>query len=252
MPGMTPWIGRLRRAIGRMGTIGRDLLFPPQCIGCGEAIHGSGELGCAECLQRLGPVVWHGCLRCGHRAPELGAAPAQCPACQANGLRFDAAVVLGGYHEGLREIVLRMKKPSHQATSMAMGRLLVRRRKERLPELPAALIVPVPMYWPRRLLRGINSPDVLADILAQSLAIPVRRGVLVQHRKTKRQSLLPPSRRFENVRGAFRVARPEAVRGARVMLVDDVLTTGATCSEAAKMLKQAGAAAVVVAVLARA
>jgi len=80
----------------------------------------------------------------------------------------------------------------------------------------------------------------------------VRRSVLVRCRNTLPQASLAPSRRFENVRGAFHVRRPGAVRGARVLLVDDVLTTGATCSEAAKMLKEAGAAMVAVAVVARA
>lgn len=80
----------------------------------------------------------------------------------------------------------------------------------------------------------------------------MRRQILIRQRNTLPQARLPPSRRFANVRGAFRIRRPDAVRGARVLLVDDVLTTGATCSEAAKMLKQAGAASVAVAVVARA
>ena len=80
----------------------------------------------------------------------------------------------------------------------------------------------------------------------------MRRGVLVRCRNTKLQSSLPRSKRFLNMRGAFRVRRPDLVVGARVLLVDDTLTTGATCSEAAKMLKRAGAAMVAVAVVARA
>ncbi len=79
----------------------------------------------------------------------------------------------------------------------------------------------------------------------------MNRRVLVRHKRTKTQAELAPSLRFANVRGAFRVRRPDAVRGARVLLVDDVLTTGATCSEAARTLKRAGAAWVAVAVVAR-
>ena len=80
----------------------------------------------------------------------------------------------------------------------------------------------------------------------------MRTTILVRRRNTLPQASLAPSRRFENVRGAFRVRRPETVKGARVLLVDDVLTTGATCSEAANVLKQAGVAMVAVAVIARA
>ncbi len=80
----------------------------------------------------------------------------------------------------------------------------------------------------------------------------MRTAILVRRRNTLPQAGLAPLRRFENVRGAFRVRRPNAVKDARVLLVDDVLTTGATCSEAADVLKQAGAAMVAVAVVARA
>ena len=145
-----------------------------------------------------------------------------------------------------------MKRPMHDALSVAMGRLLVERRRERLAGVRADVIVPIPMFWGRRLGRGKNSPELLAGCLAKSLGVPLRTTILVRRRNTLPQAGLAPSRRFENVRGAFRVRRPDAVKDARVLLVDDVLTTGATCSEAADVLKQAGAAMVAVAVVARA
>jgi ComF family protein len=159
---------------------------------------------------------------------------------------------LGAYDAELRDAVLRMKRPAHDALSLTVGRLLAVRRGEQLAAIGADLIVPVPMFWRRRLKRGKNNPDLLAGCLAKSLGVPLRRGVLVRRRNTEPQAGLPPSRRFQNMPGAFRVRRPGAVKGARVLLVDDVLTTGATCSEAAKMLKKAGAAMVAVAVVARA
>ena len=133
-----------------------------------------------------------------------------------------------------------------------MGRLLAQRRRDRLLELQADVVIPIPMFWARWLHRGTNNPEVLASCLGKSLGIPVRRRILVRHRNTLPQADLPPSRRFQNVRGAFRVRRGATLKDARVLLVDDVLTTGATCSEAAKMLKRAGAAWVGVAVVARA
>jgi len=145
-----------------------------------------------------------------------------------------------------------MKRPAHDRLSLAIGRLLAGRRGEQLAGIRADVIVPVPMFWWRRFRRGKNNADVLAHCLAKSLGVPMRRRVLVRRRNTQPQAGLPPSRRFLNVQGAFRVRRPRAVENARVLLVDDVLTTGATCSEAAKMLKQAGAAMVAVAVAARA
>ena len=183
---------------------------------------------------------------------DAEALPGHCPLCQKTTLRFDTVIPLGAYDAELREAVLRMKRPAHDRLSLAMGRLLVAQRREQLVGLGPDLIVPIPMFWWRRLGRGKNSPDVLASCLAKSLGVPMRRRALVRRRNTQPQAGLPPSRRFLNMQGAFRVRRPKAVKDARVLLVDDVLTTGATCSEAAKMLKQAGAAMVAVAVVARA
>lgn len=148
--------------------------------------------------------------------------------------------------------MLRMKRPRGQPLSAAMARLLALRRGPQLAELGADLIVPVPMHWARRLGRGVNGPETLAECLARLLGIPVRRRVLSRSRNTLPQASLRRSERFRNVRGAFRVRAGYHLEGRRVLLVDDILTTGATCSEAAKTLKQAGATMVAAAVVARA
>lgn len=251
---MIRWARRLRQGISDWATIGCSLLFSPRCAYChAEIPEGDRDrFLCVDCLARLGPATWHGCRRCGGEVLECDFLPPHCPLCRDTPLKFDAAVTLGSYHAGLRDVVLRMKRPSHDALSVAIGRLLARQRREQLLEHQADVVVPIPMFWARWLSRGINSPDILARCLGKSLGIAVRRDILVRHRNTLPQANLPPSRRFQNVRGAFRVRRPDAVNNARVLLVDDVLTTGATCSEAAKMLKQAGAACVAVAVVARA
>ena len=255
---MSDRAGGLWDGIRGLWMAGCGLLFPPRCVYCGDELLGCTLKGhwdlplCSPCLAGFGPVDWHGCGRCGGEVPDGQPAPDGCPRCEKTPLRFDTVITLGRYHAGLREAVLRMKRPAHDPLSSALGRLLAERRGGHLAEVRAEVIVPIPMFWRRRLGRGKNSPEVLAGCLGRSLGVPVRRGVLVRCRNTLPQASLAPSRRFENVRGAFRVRRPGAVRGARVLLVDDVLTTGATCSEAAKMLKEAGAAMVAVAVVARA
>jgi ComF family protein len=160
---------------------------------------------------------------------------------------------LGAYAEGLRQAVVRMKRRSGELLSRAVGQWLAERRGDELAQFRADLIVPVPMHWRRRLTRGANSPEILAQCLGRRLKVPVAR-LLVRRRHTRPQKDLLPRERFQNVRGAFRLRRfarslPE---GSHVLLVDDILTTGATCSEAAGVLKRAGAAAVAVAVVARA
>jgi len=250
---MIGWVRRFRNGFGSLTRSCCDLLFPPRCVYCGEDLAAPRQdwLLCATCLAKFGPATWHGCHRCGGEVPESRPASDRCESCRNATLQFDSVIPLGGYHSGLRDAVLRMKRPSHDALSVAIGRLLVERRRERLAGVRADVIVPVPMLWGRRLGRGNNSPELLASCLAKSLEVPMRAAILVRRRNTLTQAGLAPQRRFENVAGAFHVRRPDAVKGARVLLVDDVLTTGATCSEAAKMLKQAGAAMVAVAVVAR-
>jgi ComF family protein len=145
-----------------------------------------------------------------------------------------------------------MKHGAGEPLSAAMGDLLVAKRRGMLAAVEADVVVHIPMYWGRRLVRGTNSPEILARRLARRLGIPWESRLLVRRRNTLVQPDLPPRERFRNIQGAFRVDKGYDLGGARVLLVDDVLTTGATCSEAAKWLKQAGAAHVAVAVLARA
>jgi ComF family protein len=259
---MIDWAGRIRRGVSGLAASGCRLLFPPRCTCCDRELwladaDGDGFL-CMDCLERLGPERWRGCRRCAGEIKFIEGGdpieflPDRCPLCRDAALRFDAAVALGSYHAGLRKIILRMKKPAHDALSIAMARLLVRRRREQLAGLQADMVIPIPMFWIRRLGRGVNSADTLALFLANSLGLSLSRNILVRRRNTQPQANLSPTRRFQNVRGAFRVRWPRAIKDARILLVDDVLTTGATCSEAAKTLLQAGAASVAVAVIARA
>ena len=108
------------------------------------------------------------------------------------------------------------------------------------------------MHWTRKIWRGTNSPETIAERLARHLDIPLASHLLVRCRRTAPQASLSPSKRLANVRGAFRAARHPDLPGARLLLVDDIMTTGATVNEAAKMLTRAGAAFVAVVVPARA
>ncbi|MEE8451091.1 MAG: phosphoribosyltransferase family protein [Thermoguttaceae bacterium] len=145
-----------------------------------------------------------------------------------------------------------MKRRGSEPLSAAMGRLLATRRAGPLSSFDADLILPIPMYWTRKLARGTNSPETVARRLAAEMRIPVSYGMLRRKRNTLPQKDLPTGQRFRNVRGAFAVRRSDDLHGARVVLVDDILTTGATCSEAAGVLRKAGAAMVAAVVIARA
>jgi len=127
---------------------------------------------------------------------------------------------------------------------MALGRRLA----SVLSELPLAekpdLIVPIPMHWLTRLVRGTSAAETLARSLAATIALPVATDLIYCRRLLKKQSTLLPGERLLNVKGAFAASRGYDITGARILLVDDVITTGATCDSAARVLLKAGASTV--------
>ena len=251
-------IARKIRGLGRLGVVwgnlGLDLLLPPRCANCSADLADAHDrlLLCADCREALAPAPWPFCQRCG--TPSSGGNdPCQhCPRSRKSPLEFDAVVPLGAYRDELRRAVLAMKQPAGDSLSTTMGRLYCSRRADLLGSFEPDLVAPVPMHWTRRLVRGTNSAEIIAGQLARRLNLPMLRGMLVRRRNTKPQAGLSPRERFRNVHGAFGLGTGYDIGGARAILVDDILTTGATCSEAAKVLKQAGAKTVVAAVLARA
>jgi len=245
--------GRVAPRVAAWRQIALNLLFPPRCAHCEYDLGppDDGVLLCPACRGELAPPQWVGCKRCG--AASAGPVPGdKCPLCQRSVLRFDTAVVLGRYDGALRDAVLRMKRKGGEPLAAALGEFLARMRGEGLGSLKPDVVVPVPMHWRRRLARGTNSPEVLAEKIAGRLRIPVLKRALRQVRNTLPQKGLPLKHRWRNVRGAFGLRAGYDLGGARVALVDDVLTTGATCSEAAGTLKKGGCSHVVAVVLARA
>ena len=236
---------------------GRDLLnlaLPPRCLQCDDELSAQAEICfCARCTQAIAPQLGACCDRCGAILPEGVFATECCSACKDFSLKFDAVYPLGSYQGALREVVLKTKRLSTEAFSRALGQLLAQRLAEKLARFRPDAVLPIPIHWAKRLWRGVNSPEVLAACLGRKLGVPIVRS-LVRCRYTGPQKDLLPRERFGNVRDAFRLRRGDRRRwqDSRLLLVDDILTTGATCSEVAQLLKQAGAAAVAVAIVARA
>jgi len=243
-------------AVGLLRRCGRSVLnvaFPPQCVNCGAQLSvepATVALLCPPCRAELRPAMGPHCRKCG--SLSVPGDVDSCPWCRQWRLHFDGAIPWGKYEGSLRETVLRMKRPRGEQMAQALGSLLAEMRREELAACTADLVVPMPMHWVRRWQRGTNSPERIAEALAHGLGLRAANRVLLRCRNTKRQPHLSPRQRFVNVRGAFAVRPGIDLRGQRILLVDDVLTTGASCSAAAQALKRAGAALVVAAIVARA
>jgi len=174
-----------------------------------------------------------------------------CSDCRGRKLFFSAARTIGPYRDTLRQAVLKAKHEMHEALATALGMRLAEAVQRAPLAVPPNLVVPVPMHWLKRWWRKTNPAETIALSLAKQLGLPVACQALVCRRILRRQATLTPAQRRENVRGAFRAGRWSSLTGKYVLLVDDVMTTGATAHEASRALLDAGASAVYVATLAR-
>ena len=230
-----------------------DLVFPPRCPFCAITISSTNRLFCDDCLESLAPSAAMQCTSCG--APITETASAQTISschCRKESWRFRGVAALGRYEGQLRQAVLRMKHPRADSLAWAMGRFIIRRQRERIEGWQCDLVVPIPGHRSWGAARGGWSAATLAASIAKKLRLPARCDLLTFHRKLKQQHTLTLSERRANVRGSLKRARGYDISGAHVLLVDDVMTSGATADEAARALHAAGAEQVVVAVVARA
>ncbi|MGC4000042.1 MAG: phosphoribosyltransferase family protein [Anaeromyxobacter sp.] len=216
------------------------LVYPPRCAACRAPVEA--EPFCAVCAEALEPVP-PGCARCGQPGPD-----ALCGGCRAAPPAFDT-VQAGGLLGGpLADAIHAFKYGARPALARPLGAWLA----AQVSPPPGAAIVSVPLARARRVARGYDQAALLADALARAAGRGRRRlrGVLRRVRETPPQVGRSRAERAHNVAGAFRATR--SLAGLDVVLVDDVVTTGATAGAAAEALRQAGARSVQVIALARA
>jgi ComF family protein len=226
-----------------------DLVFPPLCPVC-DGLLGTGRRdplcgACWEALERISPP-W--CRCCG--AP-LGI-EGLCGACRTRRPRFAYARAALRYGDVAREAIHAFKFGGRRGLANPLGDLLAGLGVSALPGAVPDLLVPVPLHPRRARERGYNQAILLALRLERAWGVPVAADVLLREVPTLPQADLDAAARRRNVRDAFAVRRPEVIEGRHVVLVDDVLTTGATAGECARVLIRAGAATVGVITVARA
>jgi ComF family protein len=230
------------------------LVFPWSCPVCGA--EGLGSPFCPTCregiLEQSARSALSSCPRCALSVGPFADLRGGCAACRDRSLGFDSALALGPYEGAIRELCLRLKHEHNAWLAPRLSDLFVEARRDAISQLPSDVwVVPVPLHWSRQWWRGYNQAEALACGLAHRLGLPFHRP-LRRVIATERLALKGRTERADVVRGVFLARSGRKLTGRTVVLVDDVLTTGATCSAAAKALKKAGASRVVVVVIARA
>jgi ComF family protein len=233
----------------RFGRAVVDGILPPRCLACG-AIVGEPDALCAGCWASINFFAPPWCAVCGLPFPYPVGDGAVCADCARERRSWDRARAVLRYDKNSRRLVLMLKHGDQTHLADAFGRWMRRAGAEVLDG--ADVIVPVPLHWTRLFARRYNQAGLLAHAIHAAGGPPVAPDWLVRRRRTPSQSRMGAAARARNVGGAFALRPGTSVAGKRVVVVDDVLTSGATAEECARVLRRAGAGFVGVLTLARA
>lgn len=231
------------------------LIYPPVCAICQTGLDDSNasdasDTLCADCLRHV--QERRHCIRCSAEIqPHWQDHGTGCPWCGHLKFRFDGAISLGNYEPPLQAAVLRSKTAADVATTWGLGKALGTRVAEKYGRDYFDWIFPVPTHWLRRIRRGVSPADILARGIGKSIAARLSTRSIVAQRSIRKQSTLRITARRENVRDAYSPVGSLNLFGKKVLVVDDLLTTGATASAMGRICRKAKAAEVHIAVVAR-
>ncbi len=226
------------------------------CTGAFRHANGRATVFCEACREAMSRVSGPSCARCGAVVGPFSKTDGGCIHCRGRKLAFQSVICLGMY-EGLLKRALPSAKWSFSCvTIQSLALQLWEEKADDIRRLQIDWIVPVPQHWQQRLTRHFNPAWIVAETLSRHLGdspqkVPCDVHILRRSRATRPQKRVSVSQRVQNQQGTFRVRDAHLIQGRKVLIVDDVLTTGATCSEAARALRAAGAAACHVAVIGR-
>ncbi len=217
-----------------------NIVYPLKCFACGLYLpvkEPGNEYICPDCFKKIKFITCSVCERCGR--------PSNSPIClQCNKnpeIFFDRIFPVAMYEDVLRELIHVFKYKKSDYLDKFLAGFLVEKILESDGLKNVDFIVPVPMHWFDKLRRGYNQTELLAYHISKALGAPIVSDRLIKHKRIPSQTTLSGKEREENVKGAFRVKKPEILEGKKVLLIDDVFTTGATLNECSKMLRSAKA-----------
>lgn len=218
-----------------------DAVLPPRCLMCGAMVADPGAL-CSTCFEKVEFIAPPLCYSCGlpFRAPFAGdSEDLICGACAKSPPRFARARAVFLYTENSRSLITRLKHSDRTDYAPALSGWMVRAGKDILEA--ADLLVPVPLHNWRLMWRTYNQSALLTRNIQKLTGVPARYDILKRVKATPSQGRLSAGARRRNVSGAFSVRLPDVIANRRVVIVDDVLTTGATLNACARVLLESGA-----------
>ncbi len=235
-----------------------DIIYPPRCHICGRYLsfdkdHPSSHHLCNDCSANLIPITHPICTVCGHPFPTSKGQDHLCENCLRKRPWYDFVRSPYLYSGPLMEAIQRFKYNSETHLTSSLGTLLSSFARAWVPDQPAAdfLTIPVPLHRRRLKERGFNQSLLLAKVLASDLGTQLDYLSLIRKRYTRAQTGLKKEERRRNVKDAFSVIYPDIIKDKKIILVDDVFTTGHTLNECARTLKKSGATCVICLTLAR-
>jgi ComF family protein len=228
-----------------------DLVYPRQCAGCGAALSEEPGHLCLDCLSSNYLISRPFCQICGEPVSGRVDHAYTCHQCSDVIPHYDRARAAAQYEGPIREAIQNYKYRQALWLQADLTQLLVALAHVEFAEESVDAIMPVPLHRRRRRSRGFNQSELLAKGLGREIKVPLMLKNLVRIRYTITQTSLSANARMNNVHGAFATRHETDIAGKRILLLDDVMTTGATLSECARVLKNAGASFVVAFAVAR-
>lgn len=227
----------------------QEIVFPCYCLICRKRLPLEPARGvvCGGCMSKIIPNTPPFCLRCGRKIAADYSGKTACGNCREDEFWFDRAWASCLYEGVVKEMIHKLKYNNKIPLALPLSGLLTGFiRDYHLPVTGCDYVIPIPLYPARQREREFNQAGILADATGECLNLKVMAGNLIRRRDTSSQASLSKKKRWQNMQGAFGLKDAAAVKEKTILLIDDVLTTGSTASEAARALKQAGSGSVFV------
>lgn len=230
----------IRHYLKLSGKIILDGIYPRGCVVCGGPLEfdkrDHPERTHEECREFLKPVDGPVCCKCGKK---INADETRCSDCNGTERIFDGAVSVFEYNNAIKESIYRFKYKNKREYASAFAYMIAKNKKRIIEHWQPDVVIPVPMHPDKKKLRGYDQAEILAKETADIFRIRMEGDTLVRRKQTVPQKELGTKKRYINLEGAFEARK--SLKGKKVLLIDDIYTTGATFDSCAHVLKRAGA-----------